>query len=165
MDAYATEVSSVGAAFGPGCRCNPPSPFGDYNTVSSVRCQDVRRLSRRRHGGRLPLRFVDARTSSSPDIFTLMPSARSRSSSARRMIDQSRHSVAQAVNASLSLLYWHLGKELHGFRGSSTSGGVFLRTIWRCPCSTLPILIVGSPAGRPAPVPGVRCQRPARRSV
>ncbi len=31
----------------------------------------------------------------------------------RRMIDQSRHGVAQAVNASLSLLYWHLGKRLH----------------------------------------------------
>lgn len=31
----------------------------------------------------------------------------------RQMIDQSRRSVAQAVNASLSLLYWQLGKRLH----------------------------------------------------
>lgn len=31
----------------------------------------------------------------------------------RRMIDQSRDGVAQAVNASLSLLYWQLGKRLH----------------------------------------------------
>ncbi len=31
----------------------------------------------------------------------------------RQMIDQSRNSVAQAVNASLSLLYWQLGKRLH----------------------------------------------------
>jgi predicted nuclease of restriction endonuclease-like (RecB) superfamily len=31
----------------------------------------------------------------------------------RQIINQSRHSVAQAVNASLSLLYWQLGKRLH----------------------------------------------------
>jgi hypothetical protein len=32
----------------------------------------------------------------------------------RQMIDASRHGVAMAVNASLTLLFWHLGQRLRG---------------------------------------------------